>query len=63
MGVAKAEAMLRAMIEPCLFTEPSPAPHAIQGEAPFPLPPGEQSKLVFSCRNSRNQIPPARPFL
>ena len=34
MAVARAEVNLRAMEEPCLFFEPSPAPHATQGEAP-----------------------------
>lgn len=51
MAVARAEVNLRAMEEPCLFSEPSPAPHAIQGEAPpFPLPSGPQSKTELKSK-------------
>jgi hypothetical protein len=55
MAVARAEVNLRAMEEPCLFPEPTPAPHAIQGEAPFPLPPGPQSELNSKVKGARKK--------
>jgi hypothetical protein len=55
MGVVRAEAMLRAMEQPCLFPEPSPAPHAIQGGAPSPLPQGAQSKLNSKLHGARKK--------
>ena len=53
--LAGAVAKLQAMEEPCLFSEPSPAPHAIQGEAPFPLPPGPQSELNSKVKGARKK--------
>jgi hypothetical protein len=55
MAVARAEVNLRAMEEPCLFFEPSPAPHATQGEAPSPPSTRATIKNKFKSKRAREK--------